>query len=409
MPEATQQPWKPLPFDEAVAFFKSKVPLTPDQAKHLTGQATERAFVIGGLTRNDLVADVLTAMQKAIANGTTIYQFRKDIAHVIAEKGWTGPADWRVQTIFRTNVQSAYGAGKWAQLEQAGDAVQVVVYDAVGDARTRPSHMVLDGKAFAKDDPIWQKWWPPNGFNCRCTVRLMSASEARARGVTVESGAGIARGESVAIGPGRDQVIAPDPGFGGNPGRDFLVGLAAAAMKPSNFTALPGLKGPKDFGLPESIADMPAGSRFPWPAAELLPPSLPAAEYVAAARARLGMAADQATIVRPDVRGDPVLVTEPLLQKLAAPDRQRWAVISAGVTDAPSEVWLVPGTNASGQVVLRRRYIKVFQPEPGHKTEGVIAIAELEDGVWKELSVHPKGADLNRQRQGELLYVKKEG
>ncbi len=315
------------------------------------------------------------------------------------------------KTIFRTNVQSAYQAGKWAQLKEAGDNLDVVVYDAVGDGRTRPSHLVMDGKAFAKSDAIWNTWWPPNGFNCRCTVRLMSAAEARARGLKVESGAGILRGEQVSVGPGRDQVISPDPGFGGNVGKDFFGGLVAAVKSTDKaFTPNEGLRGPKDFGLPESIAKLPASSKFPYPADQLLPAGVSAAEAEAAARARLGMTADQKSIVTADVMGDPFLVPDWQISKIAGTKgRERWAVVAIDVAASPTEVWLVRGKNLAGTDVERKIYIKVFEPDPAHTTKGAIAVAEAEHGVWKELSVYPtKGSSLNDNRRGDLLYTKKE-
>lgn len=412
MPKAIQQPWKPLPFEEARSFFGSKVPLTAAEAAKAQGQAAERAFVVSGLARTDMVSDVLKAMQDAIANGTTIDQFRKDIALVLEEKGWTGAKNFRVQTIFRTNIQSAYQAGKWAQFQAAGDNLPLAVYDAVGDGRTRPSHLAMDGRAFARNDPIWAKWWPPNGFNCRCTVRLMSMAEAKVRGVKIESGAGILRGEQVSVGPGRDQVVRPDPGFDHNPGIDFFGGIIAAATSTgAGFTAAEGLRGPKDFGLAGSIAEMPSSAKFPWPQDELLPVGVSTAEAEAAARARLGMTPGQTSMALSDVNGEPLLVPDWLVKKVAqTKGRERWAAVAMDVASSPSEVWRVDGRNGAGEKVTRKLYIKVFEPDPKHKTEGLIAVAETERGVWKELSVYPsKGSSLDANRCGDLVYARKKG
>lgn len=77
---------------------------------------------------------------------------------------------FQLETIFRTQSQLAYGAGRWAADQD--EAVQEILwgyeYSAVGDNRTRPTHLALDGTRLPKDDPFWKRFWPPNGWNCRC-------------------------------------------------------------------------------------------------------------------------------------------------------------------------------------------------------------------------------------------------
>lgn len=43
-------------------------------------------------------------------------------------------------------------------------------YRTVGDDRVRDKHKKLHGKVFHRDDPIWDKIYPPNDWGCRCTV-----------------------------------------------------------------------------------------------------------------------------------------------------------------------------------------------------------------------------------------------
>lgn len=40
---------------------------------------------------------------------------------------------------------------------------------------------------WAADDPIWQTIYPPNGFNCRCKVRALSARDLERRGLSVNT------------------------------------------------------------------------------------------------------------------------------------------------------------------------------------------------------------------------------
>ena len=78
-----------------------------------------------------------------------------------------------IETVFRTEMQMAYGAARHQALR--GDpAVDNILwgyeYVAVGDDRTRPGHLAMDGVRLPKDHPFWARNWPPNGWNCRCTV-----------------------------------------------------------------------------------------------------------------------------------------------------------------------------------------------------------------------------------------------
>lgn len=89
-----------------------------------------------------------------------------------------------VETVLRTEMQMAYGASRWQSLRE-DEAVDEILwgfeYVAVGDDRTRPGHLAHDGIRLPKDDPFWQSHWPPNGWNCRCTVLEIFTSEQRAR------------------------------------------------------------------------------------------------------------------------------------------------------------------------------------------------------------------------------------
>lgn len=78
------------------------------------------------------------------------------------------------------------------------------MYDAVNDSHTRPSHLAMDGKVFPADSPIWDTWFPPNGFRCRCTVRTLSKRQVEQRGLKVETSF---------------PAVAPDPHFSSNPAK----------------------------------------------------------------------------------------------------------------------------------------------------------------------------------------------
>ena len=90
-----------------------------------------------------------------------------------------------VQTIDRTynrnylrteyNFVSASSemAGRWEDFERDGDEYWLQ-YRTTGDDRVRPEHAALNGVTLPPSDPFWNVYYPPNGWNCRCTVVQVS-------------------------------------------------------------------------------------------------------------------------------------------------------------------------------------------------------------------------------------------
>lgn len=75
-----------------------------------------------------------------------------------------------LQAEYDTAVQSARMARKWSDYERDADVYPYLRYETQGDARVRPEHQLLDGVIKRIDDPFWDKYYPPNGWRCRCDV-----------------------------------------------------------------------------------------------------------------------------------------------------------------------------------------------------------------------------------------------
>jgi uncharacterized protein with gpF-like domain len=67
-------------------------------------------------------------------------------------------------------------------MQAVKDSRPFLMYDAINDSRTRENHRALDGFIAPSDDPVWDRIYPPNGHNCRCTVISLSKRQAEARG-----------------------------------------------------------------------------------------------------------------------------------------------------------------------------------------------------------------------------------
>ena len=64
---------------------------------------------------------------------------------------------------------SADMAAKWEGFMQDGDRYNLQ-YRTQRDEHVRPEHRLLDRITLPINDSFWEKYYPPNGWNCRCTV-----------------------------------------------------------------------------------------------------------------------------------------------------------------------------------------------------------------------------------------------
>lgn len=78
-------------------------------------------------------------------------------------------------------LTSGQMAGKWTQFMQEADALPYLEYDAVMDGRTREDHAKMDKIVRPIKDDFWKKYYPPNGWNCRCKVRQLDQIDSDGR------------------------------------------------------------------------------------------------------------------------------------------------------------------------------------------------------------------------------------
>lgn len=74
---------------------------------------------------------------------------------------------------------SAEMAGKWEQFMHDGDRYNLQ-YRTQRDDKVRPEHAALDRVTLPPSDSFWEEFYPPNGWNCRCTVVQVRKSKCPA-------------------------------------------------------------------------------------------------------------------------------------------------------------------------------------------------------------------------------------
>jgi hypothetical protein len=177
-----------LPFAEQIDFFRQNLNLPTEHYDDIIKQAHDRAFVVAGATKADLLNDLRKAVDRSIAEGKSIGWFRKEFDAIVTKNGWHGwtgeeseaGRDWRTRVIYRTNMASSYAAGRWAQLNDPALLKSRPYWKYVhNDTVLHPRllHVAWDGLVLKHDDPWWQAHFPPNGWGCRCRVTAVRADQ----------------------------------------------------------------------------------------------------------------------------------------------------------------------------------------------------------------------------------------
>jgi SPP1 gp7 family putative phage head morphogenesis protein len=219
----------------------------------LGGEIHDRIFTVAKVARLDILQNIKDALTESLRTGQTEADFLRNLEPVLRAQGWWGRkvvvdaqgaaevvqegSPYRLKTIYRTNLQSAFMRGRQEAMDAATETHPWWMIVGVDDARTRPAHAAMHGKVFRHDDPLMQSIGPPPwGFNCRCRLRPMSdgsiarnkidpmSSEGRVRSIEVDAGTDKRTGEIIRAtrtgidvpNPkgGEPLFFAPDAGFG---------------------------------------------------------------------------------------------------------------------------------------------------------------------------------------------------
>ena len=226
------------PPKESLKRWMKKVPVKPGEFKAMTDRQRARAFSVAGIVEKDVLSSMQGTLQKAMTPPAwTLDQF----SHALHERNikYTGSAyrrdaageliaPYHAETILRTNYSEVYNLGRKELYEDPDvrDFVPAYQYSAILDSRVRSNHADMDGRVFERGDPVWVSWWPPVGYNCRCTVIPVTSNQEYSVSTLPDA--------------------SPDPGFGSI--IDEPTSKRAPRQIGQPLPPLPGISGPLGSG-----------------------------------------------------------------------------------------------------------------------------------------------------------------
>lgn len=217
MKKAQYGPAESFIFREAVWFLRKKDPLPAEEYKALSDECRAKAFTVTGYTAAEVLQRFLDELEEAAGEGRTKEEFAARMNDFLARNGYEGMNAAKASVVFETNIQTAYNAGHYKSMT---DPVTKKLrpywkYATAGDGAVRESHAQMEGRIYAADDPVWDIWYPPNGFRCRCTVVSMTKAQVERSGQPVSD----RLPHRVDYGTGEILEYFPDKGFSNNPAK----------------------------------------------------------------------------------------------------------------------------------------------------------------------------------------------
>lgn len=165
----------------------------------LLKEAHNKAFTVAKVTRMDLLNDIHSSLVDAIKSGKNFEAWKKEIMPTLEKKGWWGRQDItnpktgeikevkidsrRLKTIYDTNMRVAYQKHRYEQMMKLPLSTYWMYRSALLE-NTRASHRKLHGSVFHRDHEFWIENYPPNDWNCKCTVTAHSKKDIEKRGLT---------------------------------------------------------------------------------------------------------------------------------------------------------------------------------------------------------------------------------
>lgn len=181
---------------QALDYIKNKKLHPAFSYKDVWNEEHAAAFTVAKAMQIDVLSDIKTAVEKAIENGTTFEQFKKELKPTLMQKGWWGKkemtdpltgrpvnaqlgSDRRLKTIYSTNLRSAYQKGQYDRTMES-DLHPYLMYRIGASVHHREQHLRWNNLILPKDDPLWNSIFPPNGYGCKCyTVAVTQARKEK--------------------------------------------------------------------------------------------------------------------------------------------------------------------------------------------------------------------------------------
>lgn len=411
-------------FKEQIDFLTQKRPKPTRAWTDAMHGDHDRAFVVAGATDMSMLDEFHAAVIDA-AKTYDLKAFGDEFDRIVEKYGWeyNGGRNWRVRTIFNTNIRTSYMAGRLRQMRDP-EMVKIRPYWQYVHADTRvpknprEQHLAWDGLVLRWDDPWWDIYFPPNGWLCSCGVKTLSRGDLRRMGKDgPDKAPPIERAPYTHETSGVSVMLPKGVNYGWDymPGDLWERGLVPSALIDDAEGLIHEGRHVVQIDTPSSLDDL-LGRAKPF-TAKPLAEGLTDEAYVQAFLDPFGADLDNAVLWE-DRAGVRIPVSAELFRdrggawKIGKRGRAPFTPLMAEALLDPDEIWIGiaekpdPVRPDQGELLIDRRYIKA-DPD-----RGIVIVFEIGRKWWEAITVYiptkkngrPDLKLLDRRRGGKLVW-----
>lgn len=177
-------------YTSSVARIKNRVAVKKYYYDELPKDVRSLSFTVSNLETLRQVEMVKRSLDRAVEKGESFSTWKSNLDVSVLKQ----LSNARLETVYRTNVHNVYNQSTRFNAITS-NITPYLMYSAVGDERTRPEHMQLDGVTKRADSVFWDSHTPPLGYNCRCGMIPLSKEDAEEQGINKQSNSSFPKAE----------------------------------------------------------------------------------------------------------------------------------------------------------------------------------------------------------------------
>lgn len=171
-------------YSQEGAQFNISILESPQAQEFIEAHASVLDSSFRQVEMSDAMRRRLTRSDYIFSGMKTFHELNEAFPSLLDENGNRKPFERflndvrKIDTTYNSNYlraeynfvqSSAEMAAKWERFAEDGDRYYLQ-YRTANDGKVRPEHAALHGVTLPLSDPFWEEYYPPNGWNCRCTV-----------------------------------------------------------------------------------------------------------------------------------------------------------------------------------------------------------------------------------------------